>query len=565
MPDSYERELAAIESVSGASAPKKLLTYAKLSGPGWLQGAITLGGGSLAGALFLGSTSGFEAMWVQPLAMICGIIMLSAIAYVTLSTGQRPFHAINRHLNPLLGWSWLIATIMANIVWTMPQFSLATAAIQQNLGILEGKCGQTAITILLLNTGLFVNYLYQSDGKGAKAFDLIIKIMVAVIVLSFFSVVITLLTSGQLPLTKILGGYIPNPLALFSPAATYEPLIAQSSFPEFWREKITDQQRDVTFAAFGSAVGINMTFLLPYTLLKKRWGKKHRGLSITDLSIGLFIPFFLATSCVVIASASSFHGKKADFTTMDSKEIHSALTTEIAKAQFPKSKKLSEAQVTGVSSKIAQPDWQLSHMLTKRDAGALAITLEPFAGKTVSKKIFGIGVLGMAVSTIIILMLMNGLAFQEAFSRDGGPTANQNTQPNINHNKALFFLGCGLSGLSGCLFPFIWTADNLSYLAVPTSVIGGSLIPIAYFTFFLMMNSKKILGDARPEGKTRLIWNALMIFATTIATLGSVWVLEGKTHAPGWKGAVGTGGLIFLLILFIVGTLSFFKKEKKAA
>ena len=194
MPDSYERELAAIESVSGASAPKKLLTYAKLSGPGWLQGAITLGGGSLAGALFLGSTSGFEAMWVQPLAMICGIIMLSAIAYVTLSTGQRPFHAINRHLNPLLGWSWLIATIMANIVWTMPQFSLATAAIQQNLGILEGKCGQTAITILLLNTGLFVNYLYQSDGKGAKAFDLIIKIMVAVIVLSFFSVVITLLT-----------------------------------------------------------------------------------------------------------------------------------------------------------------------------------------------------------------------------------------------------------------------------------------------------------------------------------------------------------------------------------
>ena len=64
--DSYERELATIESVADASPAKKFFTYAKLSGPGWLQGAITLGSGSLAGALFLGSTVGFGAMWVQP-------------------------------------------------------------------------------------------------------------------------------------------------------------------------------------------------------------------------------------------------------------------------------------------------------------------------------------------------------------------------------------------------------------------------------------------------------------------------------------------------------------------
>ena len=69
---------------------KKVLTYAKLSGPGWLQGAVTLGGGSLAGALYLGVIAGFGLLWLQPLAMICGIIMLSAIAYVTLSTEKAP-------------------------------------------------------------------------------------------------------------------------------------------------------------------------------------------------------------------------------------------------------------------------------------------------------------------------------------------------------------------------------------------------------------------------------------------------------------------------------------------
>ena len=108
-------------------------TYTKMSGPGWLQGAITLGGGSLGGSLYVGVIGGYEMLWLQPLMMILGIVMLSAIGYVTLSTGRRPFAAINEDINPVLGWGWLIATILANVVWAMPQFSLGTAALQQNL------------------------------------------------------------------------------------------------------------------------------------------------------------------------------------------------------------------------------------------------------------------------------------------------------------------------------------------------------------------------------------------------------------------------------------------------
>ena len=84
--DEYQRELDVIEEVKDKNGLGKFFGYAKISGPGWLQGAITLGGGSLAGALYLGVLSGYGFLWVQPLAMICGIIMLSAIAYVTLST-----------------------------------------------------------------------------------------------------------------------------------------------------------------------------------------------------------------------------------------------------------------------------------------------------------------------------------------------------------------------------------------------------------------------------------------------------------------------------------------------
>ena len=79
-------------------------TYIGLSGPGWLQSGITLGGGSLASSLYLGVLVGFSFMWLQPLAMILGIIMLSAISYVTLSTGQRPLRGINEHVSPVLGF-----------------------------------------------------------------------------------------------------------------------------------------------------------------------------------------------------------------------------------------------------------------------------------------------------------------------------------------------------------------------------------------------------------------------------------------------------------------------------
>src|SRR5690625_4092454 len=75
-------------------------TYFKLSGPGWLQSALTLGGGSLTSSLYLGVLAGFTMLWLQPVAMVLGIIMLSALGYATLATDQRPFHAVNEHINP---------------------------------------------------------------------------------------------------------------------------------------------------------------------------------------------------------------------------------------------------------------------------------------------------------------------------------------------------------------------------------------------------------------------------------------------------------------------------------
>ncbi|MCD6303735.1 MAG: divalent metal cation transporter, partial [Planctomycetes bacterium] len=311
-----EKDRELILRVENKGVLAKLLVYTRLSGPGWLQSAITLGGGSLSSGLFLGILVGFAMMWLQPLAMIFGVIMLSAIGYVALSTGKRPFQAINEHVNPVLGRGWAIATLLANLVWALPQFSLGTASVRQNLlaGLFDSLAWsdtqeKAAVCAAILLVSAVVVWFYDKGGWGIKVFEIILKIMVAVVVLSFFGVVFKMSAAGVLDWGKIFAGLVPDPRLLFEPAKTFQPYLQAVGprFQEFWRNMIVDQQQDVMVSAAATAVGINMTFLLPYSMLKKGWDRHFRGLAIFDLSTGLFIPFILATGCVVIASAARFH------------------------------------------------------------------------------------------------------------------------------------------------------------------------------------------------------------------------------------------------------------------
>ena len=74
--------------------------------------------------------------------------------------------------------------------------------------------------------------------------------------------------------------------------------------------------------------------------------------------------------------------------------------------------------------------------------------------------------------------------------------------------------GALLAGL-GVLGPFFWQ-DAAFWLAVPTSILGFTLIPVAYLSFFLLMNNLQVLGRERPEGTGRIIWNLFMVLALGI-------------------------------------------------
>ena len=71
-----ENEKEYLSQAEASGVLSRLGAYTKLSGPGWLQSAITLGGGSLASSLFLGVLAGYSLLWLQPMAIILGIITL---------------------------------------------------------------------------------------------------------------------------------------------------------------------------------------------------------------------------------------------------------------------------------------------------------------------------------------------------------------------------------------------------------------------------------------------------------------------------------------------------------
>jgi Mn2+/Fe2+ NRAMP family transporter len=531
-------ERTQLEEAQAAGLGRTLATYTRLSGPGWLQSAITLGGGSLAGSLYLGVIGGYEFLWLQPLMMILGIVMLSAIAYVTLSTGKRPFQAMNEHVSPVLGWGWLLAAMMANLVWAMPQFSLGTAALQQNLfpQYLSGDSAKIICVVGLFLLAAVVVWFYDSPGWGVRIFEISLKAMVGLVVLSFFGVVVAMSWKGELDWAAITKGFVPDLSLLWRPVTGLSGFIEESNAPDYWTATILRAQRERMIAAAATAVGINMTFLLPYSMLRKGWDRAFRGLAAFDLSTGLFIPFLLATSCVVIAAASQFHAEiNEKIISQPAVEITGSYRDNLerrvkADLSVDDSTSLSESGMNERIDALSLADRKLAYTLIKRDAFDLANALENLFGKGgLTQKIFGIGVLGMAISTIVILMVINGFCVCEMTHREG--------------DRVVQRLGAILPGIVGGLgFLALWGDEQAKFwLAVPTSNFGMVLLPIAYVAFFFMMNSPSLLGDAMPRGGVRIIVNVVMLVAIAAASVGaglSVWANVG------WIGVILAAGFI---------------------
>ena len=696
-------------------------SFLRLSGPGWLQSAITLGSGSLIGALYLGMLGGTSMLWLQLVAILIGVVMLSAISYVTLSTDKRPYQAINEHVNPVLGVAWLTATILANMIWIMPQFSLCYDALDKSLmapgafDIFEsssddGKAAdtktgedttdesegtgeeeesppnnitsnsttsgsiktlpvslslnipknrsssvaiqdedeedpdpdeptldadeqeseesestedanqesesvpktrkidfnktQTKLTISAILGALALVIVVMSFNPGwlSKTFDLVLKLIVGFIVLCFVAVVYWLATDGSVDWNEVLMGFIPNFGNWDNPAPRIQEILSGLGGDQqsYWKDAIIAKQRESMIGVTATAVGLNMTFLLPYSMLARGWDQPFRGLARFDLITGMAIPYVIVTTCIVIASAHAFHGKADEkflsddpavmqqsvlfksttseiekrFNSMRTPEEQVALNADISDvnkrkaaalkagkgklsaeqlasfademkaAQAAKNLALAEFAISlddpSKEEKYRRAERQLIPTLVKPNAAQLASTLTPLLGEGKEKQanlIFGIGAFAMGFSTIIILSLINSYAFAEMFGK--------------HDNDVIRIIGALLAIIVGIFWYELWAGESRTYLVILASTFGAILLPIAYLAFFLLMNSTSLLGREKPTGGRMAVWNVLMGIGVVGATIQAIGAIQ--TKIGGTNGSYVLGGVAVFVLLALVG------------
>lgn len=339
-PEALEREKSRLREINGR--PRfwnRWRGYWGLSGPGWVQSALTLGAGSAGSAIFAGSVFGYKLLWVQPVAMFLGVVMFAAIGHQALSTRARPYDVFWKKLHPSVAVFWGVNVFLASVVWQFPQYSLGTAVFKDIFSVLGVNLHKGAAALILLTAGTWMCWSYERGSRRAiRVFERILKYMLMFMILSFLFVVIK---------TGIDWGGL---------------------FRGFFSFSIPDTREGITIVLgqLGAAVGVNMTFLYPYTLLARGWGREHKGLKNFDLGTSMFLPFVMATSLVIIACANTLH-------------------------------------VQGISVKGPVD---------------VAHALEPLVGLTTGRIVFSFGVLSMCLTTLVIEMLICGFVLSEVFHFD---------------------------------------------------------------------------------------------------------------------------------------------------
>lgn len=440
-------ELAQLQTLDAKPFFPRTFGYLRHIGPGYMQSAMTLGGGTAFASIFAGAAFGYQLLWVAPLAMLLGIIVLSAVAHQTLSSDENPFQAMKKHAGSFYAYSFAIGGIASSIIWQFAQYALASSmlvAVAKSSGY---EVSKGAMGTLALAWCVAVALLYDSRPSLVRLYENLIKGMVWFIIACFGLVVIK---TG-----------IPHPGDLLSGTVPFRiPGVNKGV------EGMT-----LVVSGLAAAVGANMVFVYPYTLRKRGWGKAHRRLARVDLGFGMFIPYVIAASLMLIASASVYYYGDPELF---------------------------------VGKKISPPD-------------AAAILAAPDRlGPVMGMWVFGLGIVAMALSSITMQMLCSGFALCEMCGWEAkGPR---------------YKLGMMLPAI-GVLGSVFWSDMSL-WIAVPTNVVCGFLLPISYIAFVKMNRNRDYLGDDTPSGKTATLW--------TLGMCASILVLVGFlgtyvwNKVPGW-------------------------------
>ena len=427
-PEALRREAAWLEQLDRGPWTTRIRGYLSLSGPGYMQSALTLGAGTATASLFSGAVFGYQLLWVAPASMALGVIALAAVAHQTLSTGLRPLPAMRKFAGAPFAIAWAASSLLASIVWHVPQYNLAANSLTDLFAVagLEGVPPVAASPFLLL-AAVWLSWSYGRSPTLVRRYETFCKLLIWATVASLVWVVANTKTDWA----AVLAGFWPS---------VPEDRNGHSAF-------------GMVASGLAAAVGVNMTFLYPYSLLARGWGRSHRGLARCDLFCGMLLPYALATSLMTIAAANTLNG----------------------------------GEPVGKGAAISEVSRVLGTVL----------------GATLGRVVFDLGMLAMAFSTISLHMLVCGFVATEWFGCEVGSRRHRLWQ---------------LLPAPAALAPAFFAAVPI-WLAVPTNIACGALLPVTYFAFWKLQRSNAYLGKDLPRGLGASLWSIGVLLAVLVPTV----------------------------------------------
>ncbi len=272
--DQLRREIQTLEELKHKPLPARFWGHLLISGPGFMDSALTLGAGTLTAAMLSGAAFGYKTMWLLWISMGLGIFMMAAMARFTCRGRFRIIAVQNRHHGWIVGsfLTALIGTAAVAVIFNYGQYSLGTHLIESLTPLLGFEFPRRLnwALYMLLTSWLILSY-GRRGRRGIALVENFMKLSIALMLLCFGACLILVGIDWTAFLRGVFVPWLPSRV----------------------------EGLDLFVASSAAAIGVMDWVFFHYAGLARQWGPKHETQARFDITVGLFVPFCLVNYLVI--------------------------------------------------------------------------------------------------------------------------------------------------------------------------------------------------------------------------------------------------------------------------
>lgn len=293
------KEKEYLKELKARPAGKRFFGYVKLSGPGFMNAAFTLGAGSFASSVTLGAAYGYDMLWIPLYSFAFGIFMLALAARFVTASETPVIEAQDKYHGKFFGSfaTGLVACFIASIVYSFGQYALGADAVTSLFAVAGIEIPKSVSWIFLVAVSVPLSLMYGGgeNPKGVKFVENAMKVMIGIMLVVFGAVLC------------VTGINVP---------AVFKGLLVPK-LPSGIDGII------MLIGSLTATIGVMDWMLFNNGMLSRGYSEEHETLGRFDAFFGGLLPVTLILSFVSIAFAEAFSGKAGIPTT--SEELCGAL------------------------------------------------------------------------------------------------------------------------------------------------------------------------------------------------------------------------------------------------